>query len=381
MIEIDVTIMIVSAVLIVLAIIASLINPFLRGVSESSESSDNVEPVTLLIPSHSQVVELERNLPMFLQQEYAPGYQVIVVCDKGDNESIDFLKRLEGDYPFLYHTFIPESSRYMSRKKLQITVGVKAAKNEWIILTEPTCRPENNQWLNAMAKQCREENQLVLGYVALDEETSGYRRFESIRTAYYLIRRAQRSYGYRTHMPLVAFRKSDFMQENGYQGNLQLERGEYDFLVNKYAQCGHGDTVVALHPATWLIQEEPSNKSWHNAHLYLLASRKYLHRHVSMQILQFFDHLLPHLSILCSLAMIVYGVLTEDWILTGCAGASLLILYILRMIIAHRAVKKFDENLQTMALPFYEYSIVFRNMVRRLRYWHADKTDFTSHKL
>ena len=32
-----------------------------------------------------------------------------------------------------------------AQQKLQITLGVKAAKHEWIILTEPNCRPSN--WL------------------------------------------------------------------------------------------------------------------------------------------------------------------------------------------------------------------------------------------
>ena len=91
----------------------------------------------------------------------------------------------------------------MSRKKLQITLGVKAAKHEWIILTEPNCRPSNDKWLQTMARQCQDPNHLVLGYVALDEETKSIRRFDSIRKAYYVLRRAQQTYGYRSHMPNV----------------------------------------------------------------------------------------------------------------------------------------------------------------------------------
>lgn len=74
----------------------------------------------------------------------------------------------------------------MSRKKLQITLGVKAAKHEWIILTEPYCRPSNDKWLQTMVRQCQDPNHLVLGYVALDEETKSVRRFDSIRKAYYV---------------------------------------------------------------------------------------------------------------------------------------------------------------------------------------------------
>ncbi len=383
MITISFTTIIAGAVVVVLAILGSLINPFLRSLrfqkEEEEEASSNQPPITVLITAHDNLSELERNLPMFLKQQYSADYQVIVVCQSTDGETIDYLKRTSADNPHLYYTYIPESSRYMSRKKLQITLGVKAAKYEWILLTEPTCKPENDKWLQTMARQCQEPNHLVLGYVALDEETKGVRRFESIRKAFYVLRRAQRSYGYRTHMPNVAFRKSDFMEQQGYQGNLEYVRGEYDFLVNKYAQ--YGDTAVEIDYNAWLTHDEPTDKSWHNAHLYLQASRKSLDRAKSMRTLMFFDHLLPHLSLIASLATLAYSIIMQDWILTGCAGFALLLLFILRMIIAGKAIKHFDNNISVLKLPFYEYGIIWRNLANRLRYWRADKNDFTSHKL
>ena len=398
MITISLTTIIAGAAVVALAILGSLINPFLRSLrfpkvqeevsaetsaegtsSELSAAKDSLPPITVLITAHDNLAELERNLPMFLRQQYPTSYQVIVVCQSTDGETIDFLKRTAAENPHLYYTYIPESSRYMSRKKLQITLGVKAAQHEWIIMTEPSCKPENDKWLMTMARNCQEPNHLVLGYVGFEHETKGVRRFDCIRKAYYILRRAQRTYGYRTHMPNVAFRKSDFMNEQGYQGNLEWVRGEYDFLVNKYAPFG--ETAVELDCDGWLTHDEPSDKSWHNAHLYLQASRKSLQRAMSMRTLMFFDHLMPHLSLIASIATLAYAITVQDWILTGCAGFALLLLLILRMVIANKAVKHFDDDLSVVKLPFYEYGIVWRNLANKLRYWRADKNDFTSHKL
>lgn len=377
---ISTTTIIAGAVVVLLAVLGSLINPFLRSLRfQKTETAENQPPVSILITAHDNLAELERNLPMFLRQQYAADYQVIVVCQSTDGETQDFLKRTAAENPHLYYTYIPESSRYMSRKKLQITLGVKAAKHEWIILTEPNCRPSNDKWLQTMVRQCQDPNHLVLGYVALDEETKSVRRFDSIRKAYYVLRRAQQTYGYRSHMPNVAFRKSDFMKEQGYQGNLEYVRGEYDFLVNKYALCG--DTATELDCDAWLIREAPSNKSWHNAHLYLQASRKSLERAGSMRALMFFDHLMPHLSLIATLAVAAYSILTKNWILTGCAGFSFLLLFIVRMLIANKAIKHFDDGIAMFKLPFFEYGIIWRNLATKLRYWRADKNDFTSHKL
>lgn len=377
---ISTTTIIAGAVVVLLAVLGSLINPFLRSLRfQKTGTAENQPPVSILITAHDNLAELERNLPMFLRQQYAADYQVIVVCQSTDGETQDFLKRTAAENPHLYYTYIPESSRYMSRKKLQITLGVKAAKHEWIILTEPNCRPSNDKWLQTTVRQCQDPNHLVLGYVALDEETKSVRRFDSIRKAYYVLRRAQQTYGYRSHMPNVAFRKSDFMKEQGYQGNLEYVRGEYDFLVNKYALCG--DTATELDCDAWLIREAPSSKSWHNAQLYLQASRKSLERAGSMRTLMFFDHLMPHLSLIATLAVAAYSILMKNWILTGCAGFSFLLLFIVRMLIANKAIKHFDDGIAIFKLPFFEYGIIWRNLATKLRYWRADKNDFTSHKL
>ena len=388
MITISLTTIVIGAVVVVLAILGSLINPFLRSLrfpeeevsdGEESHEANKLPPITVLITAHDNLAELERNLPMFLRQQYPTDYQVIVVCQSTDEETQDFLKRMATENPHLYNTYIPESSRYMSRKKLQITLGVKAAKYEWIIMTEPTCRPENDKWLMTMARKCQEPTHLVLGYVGFEEDTKGVRKFESIRKAFYVLRRAQQTYGYRTHMPNVAFRKSDFMREQGYQGNLEFVRGEYDFLVNKYALCG--DTDIELDCDGWLTHDEPSSKAWHNAHLYLQASRKSLDRAKSMRTLMFFDHLMPHLSMIASILTLAYSIIMKDWILTGCAGLALVLLFVLRMVIANKAIKHFDDSINMLKLPFYEYGIIWRNLANKFRYWRADKNDFTSHKL
>ena len=180
-------------------------------------------------------------------------------------------------------------------------------------------------------------------------------------------------------MPNVAFRKSDFMREQGYQGNLEYVRGEYDFLVNKYA--AFGDTAVELDCDAWLTRDEPTNKAWHNAHLYHQASLKSLERAASMRTLMFFDHLMPHLSLLASIAVLAYAIFMQNWILTGIAGFALLLLFILRMLIANKAIKHFDDDIAIFKLPFLEYGIIWRNLANKMRYWRADKNDFTSHKL
>ena len=95
----------------------------------------------------------------------------------------------------------------------------------------------------------------------------------------------------------------------------------------------------------------------------------------------FFDHLFPHLSLIASIAVLAFAIITQNWILTGIAGFALLLLFLLRMIIAIKAIRHFDDEMNIIKLPFYEYGIIWRNLANKIRYWRADKNDFTSHKL
>ena len=375
---------IISACVVVLAILGSLVNPFLRGinVSDGEEESEKgqdkpVVPLTVIITAHDNARELGKNLPSILGQDY-PNFQVIVVAEKGEEDTEELLKRFSRD-PHLYVTYIPNSSRYMSRKKLAITLGVKAAKTEWIVLTEPSLQPQSDQWLRTMSRNCDDQHNLVMGFTQYDNETSDFRHFEHLRTAYYLLRRAQRGTAVCTNMPNIAFRKSEFLEQRGFLGNLQLVRGEYDFLINKYAR--EDESAVETDRRAWLIEQEPTNRSWTNRHIYFMASRKCLERYTSMRILKGIDHLMPHLSLLASIAACAFGGIKMNWIVLGAGVFSLLLLYILRMIISNNAIRKFDEDIHVMVQPFYEYSMLWHSITGILRYWRADKQDFTSHKL
>ncbi len=79
-------------------------------------------PVSVIICAHDEAENLRNNLISVLEQDY-PLYEVIVTNDGNTDESKDYLTLLEEKYPHLYHSFIPESSRYISRKKLAATLS------------------------------------------------------------------------------------------------------------------------------------------------------------------------------------------------------------------------------------------------------------------
>lgn len=372
---------IICSTLLVLALVTPLLNPFFRKPRKDEDIDKRSEPlpkISVVIIANDYAEGLEKHLPLYLSQNYSPGYEVVVVTDKDDTDSEAITKRYASNHN-LYATFIPESSRYMSRRKLAITIGVKAAKNDWVVLTDAYCRPASENWLGKIAEECTPEHNLVIGYTKFDSVTHTFSRFKRALYECYLIRLAQLKVAFRTEGKNLAFRKSDFLRQNGYQGNLKYIYGEYDFLVNKYAQKG-GTGVVTASDA-WMIEDSPSKKLRKNKQLFYMETRRHLKRSFLPRLLFNTDQAVLHLNYLAIIAAGMFGGITQNWIVCGAAGLAIIITLVLRMVIARRILIRFAEPVPLWKVIPYEIALVWHNLFYWLRYVRADKYDFICHKI
>ena len=143
--------------------------------------SQELPPLSVIIYAREEVENLRRNLPAVLEQDY-PQFEVIVINDGNTDESEDYLTLQGEKYPNLYHSFVPSSSRYISRKKLAITLGIKASKYDWLVFTDANCLPESNQWLRTMARNFTSRAQIVLYFHALPGLCTGGKALYGYRT-------------------------------------------------------------------------------------------------------------------------------------------------------------------------------------------------------
>ena len=408
----DYTTIIISVVLLLIALLTSLINPFFRKVriaeygvptsaTESEETIDeeepaeeevvaiaesivsdeqqpNLPPITIILTPHDNAQELAKNLPLYLNQDYPTDFQVIVVAPQNDHETGDVLKRFAAN-PHLYSTFIPESSRYMSKKKLAITLGVKAAKYDWVIMADINCYPTNDNWLQAIARNCKENKELVVGYTRYEEETPAYRQFERHYIARYIMREYQRNKAYACPFNALAFRKATFLREEGFRGNLKYIRGEYDFMVNKYAKGSN--LAFENSPEGTLIEETPTEKVWRSTHLFYMENRQHLQRTPQHRLLPYIDQTALHGNYLLQCVALAGSLLLGMWTIAVAAGLSLILTIILRLVMAKKALRRFDIDIPAWKIIPYELAIAWKHLGYKLKYHRADKYDFISHKL
>lgn len=377
----DTVTIVICAVLVVLALLSSFLDTFFRKVRAGGDGPSGpatpCRPVSVIVVADNNAEDLGANLDSLLSQDYEPGYEVIVVVDKNEDGTGDFLKAY-GKRPNLYTTFVPDSSRYMSRRKLAITLGVKAAKNELILLTDATCRPVSDKWISVMASRLDEGTDIVMGYSNYIHEAGLFKVFYRFHCEYSNFREACNGAAYGMAGNNIMFRKDVFMAGNGFQGNLKYLRGEYGFLVNKYA--GHGNAAVETNCEGRVEDRVPTRKEWHSVNLFYRETRRHLDRSFSHRLAFNLDMLSLYAGLVAGAGSAVYAVLTQMWLMLPFSAVALFLPVVVRLLNARRAMRLFGESVPLWKVFPFELRLVWHNLRYAISYRFTDKYEFTSHK-
>lgn len=377
----DTVTIVICAVLVVLALLSSFLDTFFRKVRAGGDGPSGpatpCRPVSVIVVADNNAEDLGANLDSLLSQDYEPGYEVIVVVDKDEDGTGDFLKAY-GKRPNLYTTFVPDSSRYMSRRKLAITLGVKAAKNELILLTDATCRPVSDKWISVMASRLDEGTDIVMGYSNYIHEAGLFKVFYRFHCEYSNFREACNGAAYGMAGNNIMFRKDVFMAGNGFQGNLKYLRGEYGFLVNKYA--GHGNAAVETSCEGRVEDRVPTRKEWHSVNLFYRETRRHLDRSCSHRLAFNLDMLSLYAGLVAGAGSAVYAVLTQMWLMLPFSAVALFLPVVVRLLNARRAMRLFGESVPLWKVFPFELRLVWHNLRYAISYRFTDKYEFTSHK-
>lgn len=377
----DTVTIVICAVLVVLALLSSFLDTFFRKVRAGGDGPSGpatpCRPVSVIVVADNNAEDLRANLDSLLSQDYEPGYEVIVVVDKDEDGTGDFLKAY-GKRPNLYTTFVPDSSRYMSRRKLAITLGVKAAKNELILLTDATCRPVSDKWISVMASRLDEGTDIVMSYSNYIHEAGLFKVFYRFHCEYSNFREACNGAAYGMAGNNIMFRKDVFMAGNGFQGNLKYLRGEYGFLVNKYA--GHGNAAVETSCEGRVEDRVPTRKEWHSVNLFYRETRRHLDRSFSHRLAFNLDMLSLYAGLVAGAGSAVYAVLTQMWLMLPFSAVALFLPVVVRLLNARRAMRLFGENVPLWKVFPFELRLVWHNLRYAISYRFTDKYEFTSHK-
>lgn len=199
------------------------------------------EPVSVIICARNEGENLRNFLPAVLEQDY-PDFEVIVVNDCSEDDSDSILAGYLIKYKRLKVSNITRDPIFTHNKKFAQFIGIKAAKNEFLLFTDADCRPESSLWIEKMASQFDEMTEFVLGYggyFAGKGLLNRYIRYDCMTIAVQYLGMALRGMPYMGVGRNLAYRKSLFFERKGFGPYTHLASGDDDLFVNSNASAGN----------------------------------------------------------------------------------------------------------------------------------------------
>lgn len=217
-----------------------------READAALPAGGTLPPVSVIVYANYNAGDLEETLPLILAQEYPAEFEVIVVNDGSSSELSDIVKRYSRDYPNLYQTFVPEKAHNLSRKKLAISLGIKAARTDYVVLTEAYGRPRSRRWLHLMARHFASGKEVVLGWGRISGLKSAMKAFDQAATGTTWLSAALAGHPYRGTGLNIGYSRRLFFEAKGFSRTLNLHHGDDDLFVNQIATPDN--TAVELSP-------------------------------------------------------------------------------------------------------------------------------------
>lgn len=351
----DTIIFLIFAFVVLLQLFYSFFFHLKFALFKENESSSSIDlpPVSIIIAARNESDNLFENLPFVLEQEY-PNFEVIVINNQSNDDSFYLLKAYQQQYKHLHIIEVERNPHILPGKKLPITLGVKGAKYEHLLLTDADCKPSSQHWLKSMASRFTTEKQLVLGYGPYTKKKGFLNKLIRFDTAWIAINYFSFALKKLPYMGVgrnIAYSKELFDSVKGFKSHYHIPSGDDDLFVQQVAT--KRNCVINIDKQSFCYSEPPTSwSSW--------IRQKTRHYKTSGHYKVIKKNLLGiyPLSLLILYISFVILMFNSDfrWITLG----LFTLIFILKWWIQAKCFQKINENSFAFYLPFWDliYMIV-----------------------
>ena len=265
--HLSVTEQIIAAVFL-LAAITQLLYYFLvfsKLAFHKEDSNQNNEqlPVSVIIAAHNEDYNLQNNLPSVLNQDYH-DFEVVVVNHTSNDNTTEILMDLQRKFNNLKIVNIEQDLNFFKGKKFPLSIGIKSAKNEILLLTDADCKPASNQWINSMASNYTSKTEIVLGYGPYNKKNGLLNML--IRYDTFIIAMQYFSYALigKPYMGVgrnLSYRKSTFYKNKGFTSHYNILSGDDDLFIKQVST--KFNTKIEVSENSFMFSEpKPTFSDW-----------------------------------------------------------------------------------------------------------------------
>ena len=293
-------------------------------------------PVSVIICAKNESDNLKKFLPLIFKQNYKE-FEVVVVNDCSTDDTDNVLAQFKKEHKNFYYTSIPVDKKFFHGKKLALSIGIKAARYDHLVLTDADCYPASDKWLQHMAGSFSNDKKIVLGYGRYEKRKGLLNLLIRYETFWNAVQYFGFSLTFKPFMGVgrnIAYEKQLFTDSSHFRNNLSIASGDDDLFLIEMAKpenttiCYSPESQTISLPSTTL-RELRAQKSRH------LTSSVYYPFFIKSWL--FFEYLSCQILWLLTFCSIFFSILAPVFIS----------LFVLHLIWKLHVLKKAGKKLET----------------------------------
>lgn len=322
----------------------------------NKKENKDILSVSVVLCVKDEAYNLEKHLPIILEQEY-PNFEVVVVNDASTDETEYILKLLQEIYPNLSVVHLYENINKYLGKKYPLSLGIKSARNEIILLTDADTIPLGYNWISEMVKSFFDKKQIVLGF-SRHQIKKGFLNslihYDSQVTAMNYLGLALIGKPYMGTGKNLAYSRKMFFKEGGFISQYNISVGDDDLFINKVAT--KQNTSVSINEKSINISSPKETFSeW------ILKKKK---QYISRRYFQLKDKLTTLILPLTTLFLYTLAIISLifgfpwEYVVLG-----LIIKFTIQIIYYYRSSKTLGTKKIAIFAPLFEILFLFLNTI------------------
>ena len=232
--------------------------------------------VSVVLVAHNEAEQLKKSLPYLLEQDY-PDFEIVVV-DYLSHDNTPFVLRVCAEnYPNLKPITFREDVNMFRGKKYPLSIGIKSATRDIVLLTEPDAVPATFTWIREMMCGYMHGAQMVLGYSRMRDGKgllAALQQYENLTLTASTVGMSLMGHPYTGSGRNLSYRREFFFQRGAFISHYSVPVGEDDIFVNHNASRSNTSFVLASDAAVE-VEPLPDMARWRQRRIEHAVARRY----------------------------------------------------------------------------------------------------------
>jgi glycosyltransferase involved in cell wall biosynthesis len=224
--------------------------------SPPDKEQSQQHPVSVIICARDEAARLVTHLPGALVQTYPSTHEVIVVNHNSQDDTRFLLDEFKKTFKGLHIVNLEHEAIGIPGKKYPLSMGIKEARYEIVLLTDADCIPASEFWMHKMQDGYNNGIEVVLGYSPYKKKPGFLNkiiRFDTFHTALQYLSYALAGLPYMGVGRNLSYKKDVFFRNKGFSAINHVPGGDDDLFINKVAT--KENTAIVIDPDTFTLSE------------------------------------------------------------------------------------------------------------------------------